>query len=337
MREILLYTSIYDWSAGNFITMLDAAKGEDIAVRINTNGGSPEAAFGMIAKMAERKSMKKNTKVKVDGKAHSMGAFLLAYADEVEALDVSEILIHRAAYPDWIERDPEYMTENMWASLNRTNAKLRTALESRVDTMKFTAVTGKTLDQIFSTSDRIDVILTAEQAKTIGLVDKVVQITPERRADVSRVYAMAAMSGTELLELPEAVRSAECGERQDNNEQTENNDTMTLAELKSKHPNLVTELLAEERDRVESFLVFADVDLKLVTEGIASGKPMTAKMSAELTRKQLSAEFLAKAEEGSAAEVTTTEAPKTPGAEAAKKKEEDAFWSEVDANLGLKK
>jgi ATP-dependent protease ClpP protease subunit len=118
MREILLYTPLYDYSAANFISQLEANKDSDITVRMNTNGGSPEDMWGMLAKVSERT---KATKIKVDGRAYSAGAFMLAYSNDVEALDVSQFLIHRAAYASFLESDANFMTEDRKKSLKVIN------------------------------------------------------------------------------------------------------------------------------------------------------------------------------------------------------------------------
>jgi hypothetical protein len=53
MKEIILYNYLYDASAANFIAQLEAYKDDDVVIRMNTGGGSPESTFGMIAKISE--------------------------------------------------------------------------------------------------------------------------------------------------------------------------------------------------------------------------------------------------------------------------------------------
>jgi len=298
MQEILFYSPIYDYTAAKFITDLEAAKNQDVTIRLNTNGGSPEAAFGMIAKMAERT---KKTYIKVDGKAHSMGAFTLAYSSNTEALDVSEFLIHRAAYPSYVEKDPEYMTPEMWSSLNRVNGKLRAALEAKINIPKFIEVTGKTMDDVFSTSQRLDVLLTASQALEIGLIDKIVSLTPERNAEITRHYAIAAQSGIMLEPAPKTGKV-----------QPQKNKAMTAAEFKAQHPDAYNEIIETERDRIQAMIQFIDVDSDGVKAAIASGKPMTQAQAMEWTRKSLTAEFMKGAEAGSPDGVIPAKKAETP-------------------------
>lgn len=325
MKEIILYNYLYDSSAANFIAQLEAYKDDDVVIRMNTGGGSPESTFGMIAKLSERT---KKTKIKVDGKANSMGAFMLAYTQDNEALDVSEILIHRAAYPSWVEKDANIMTPEMWASLNRVNGKLREALEAKINTTLFQGITGKTMDDVFSTDTRIDVILTAQQAKEIGLINKVVNITPTMQAEIKGHYAMAAQSGHELMPfaLPEIKEAT-------TNTITIKNNKMTVAELKAQHPELVNAILASERDRVNSFMVFAHLDLEACKKGIADGVALSATQMAEFSLKAAQAQFMLNAEAGSPASVTPAKV-ETPNA--TEKKAEEDFWKEALENVNIK-
>lgn len=324
MKEIILYNYLYDSSAANFIAQLEAYKDDDVVIRMNTGGGSPESTFGMIAKLSERT---KKTKIKVDGKANSMGAFMLAYTQDNEALDVSEILIHRAAYPSWVEKDANIMTPEMWASLNRVNGKLREALEAKVNTTLFQGITGKTMDDVFNTTTRIDVVLTAQQAKEIGLINKVVNITPTMQAEIKGHYAMAAQSGLEVMpfEIPQVKEATTTI--------TNKSNKMTVAELKAQHPNLVQEILASERDRVNSFMVFAHLDLDACKKGIAEGVALSATQMAEFTLKAAQAQFMINAEAGSPASVTPAKVENPQVTEA---KAEEDFWKEAIENVNIK-
>lgn len=330
MKEILLYYPLYDFTAADFITAMDEVKDDDkVCIRVNSNGGSVEAAWGMIAKCKERKAAGKDTIIKVDGKAYSMAAFFLAFSNDVEALDVSEILIHRAAYPSYVENDPEYFTQEMKASLKRTNDYLRTALAGKISETQLTRITGKTLDDIFNTDTRIDVILSAQQAKEIGLVDRVVSLTAQKRVELTSYYNKAAQGGQKVEPMkalqPETVIP----------KTTKNDTKMTLAEIRAQHPELVAQIADDavkaERDRVGAFMTFIDVDPEAVAKGIKSGETLSATAMAEFTRKQVSAEFLKASAEGSPAPVQTAK-PKT-GVDDGKTDEQkqiEAFFAEAE-------
>src|SRR5277367_4860470 len=102
-KDILIYGRIDAYTAAQFFKDINDATENDESVtlnfRINTGGGEPEYGWGIAAKVNEVE----NKKVKVDGKAYSWGTMACCYAEDVEALDVSQFMVHRAAYPEWFE------------------------------------------------------------------------------------------------------------------------------------------------------------------------------------------------------------------------------------------
>ena len=193
-NEIPLYGSIGTYSSEYLIERMNKIKGNDISLRINTPGGDVVSCYGVIAKFKEFTGTKK---IKVDGMAMSMGAMFCAYADDVQALDVSEFMIHRAAYYPTLERNPDFFTEERKSRLQKMNDDLRAALESKIDEDKLKEIKGVTLDEIFSLDDRIDVFLTAEQALEIGLIESINAITPETRNAILTNYSAAASYNSE--------------------------------------------------------------------------------------------------------------------------------------------
>jgi len=308
-KEILLYGEIYSHSSVEFINAInELPDSEDLVVRVNTGGGSPEYGFGMAAKFQEFKG---NKLVKVDGKAHSTGFFFLAYADQVESLDVSEFLLHRAAYPDWFESS-EYFTSELKANLERVNKSLRSAVEAKIDVAKFEELKGVKLKDIFSPDARIEVILTAKEAKQIGLINKINKLTPTKKAQIdARIVEMAA----NYIPTQETKKPIEAKKEITNNN-NQNNNKMTKDELKANHPDVYSQVfnagsesgITAEKDRVGSWMVFVDADAKAVTAGIAEGKQLSATSMAELNRKAVSAAALT-ASEAENAPVVPTEAP----------------------------
>lgn len=324
-KEILLYTGLYSYSAGNFVAALEENKGSDIAVRINSGGGEVLSTFGMIAKFSEHP---KGKKIKVDGLAGSMAAFMCCYADEVECLDVSEFVFHRAAYSSWIEEDSELFSNDMRASLQAVNAKLRAAMESKFKAEDFKRITGVSLDDLFSLDSRIDVKLNADQAKALGLVNKVINITPEKRAEIENTVMGIAASY-----VPKVPKAETANPPQQQSQNTKR--TMTLAELQQQHPDTyaaaVQAGVAQERDRVGSFLAFNDIDPEAVTKGITEGKTLTATQMAEFSRKAMSKQLLAGVTADSAGAIETGEVKDTTKQPEAV----SAFEAEVRKDLKL--
>lgn len=329
-KQILLYSGIYSYTAENFINEMEAAKNDDVEARMNTNGGSPEDAWGMIAKWKEHK---KGKSIKVDGRAYSTGAFMLLYADNVEALDVSQFLIHRAAYPSYLERDVEFMTEDRKKSLGIINTALRAAMEAKIDVVKFTNITGKTLDEVFSTESRIDVTLTAAEAKEIGLINKVIPLTPQISAEIDSYYAIAASHDPNAQKPITATPAPTPAQIQNSNQ-----NKMTVEQLKAQHPDVFAQItasaVATERDRVGAWLAFAEADVKAVVEGVKKGENLSQTAMAEFAMKAFSAKQVA-AIEGEATPNITTGAEAAPTTEYQKTLAK--FEEETDKALGLKK
>lgn len=319
-KELLLYGGVNTDSATVLVTQLEESKDEDVVLRINSQGGSPEDMFSMIAKFKEHP---KNKKIKIDGMAYSAGLFFCNYAENVECLDVSKGLLHRAAYAEWFEKS-EYMTASMWENLDSINKNLRAGFEAKIDVEKYNALGKPSLDDVFSNSQRVDVFLTAKEMKKIGLVDKIIAITPEKKAEINSAFVKIAASYT--AEIQE--------ENEDSNKQKTDN-IMDKNELKAKHPAVYAELVKEgaeaEAERAKSWMVFNDVDPKAVAEGIASGKNISVSQVTELTRKSVSAEMLGKLGAEGAKEITAEGADKTE-----KEKNAAAFAAEFEKESGLK-
>ena len=315
MAEVLLYEPITNLSAKAFVNELEAVKGEDLVTRISSSGGSVQFGWPMIAKFIEHEGKKL---VKVDGRADSMAAFFLAYADDVEALDVSSFVLHRAAYPEKIESNKDFMTEARWKDLEKTNNNLRAALESKIDVEAFERVTGSSLDDMFSLDSRIDVPLTAYDAREIRLINRVVNLTPERKAAMTSYYFEMSASS-----LPDFLKE----ENQPSNFKP-NHISMktTLDELKANSPDVYAEAVAvgvaREKARVE-----AEAKLRSDLEA-----QIREELKAELKQEEESAKAKLEEMKAESAEVVETAKVETK-VEDSKEKELEAFLEEVDKNL----
>lgn len=326
MKEILLYDSIYSLTSQQFVIALEEAKDEDITVRINCDGGEVECGWAMIAKFAEHKGKKL---VKVDAKAHSMGALFLCYADDVECLDVAEFLIHRASYGDWFEKS-EYFTDSLRGNIERMNKKLQAAFEAKVDVKEFEKLKGVKVKDVFSMESRIDVFLTAAEAKKIGLVNTITKITPAKRAEIE---TYAAKIAARYKPTPEATPVIE------EEVKPEKQPVMTLEELKSKHPELYAAAVKAgkdaEKERIEALLVYNEVDPEAVKKAIEAGTEVGPKMMAEMQMKISAKASLKTTEtEGKEKGDGKTEEVK-PEAEGKEKATAD-FLKDVKSNMGTK-
>lgn len=332
-KQILLYGEIFDYSAGLFMENMEDAKDDDITLRINTIGGDPESGFGMIGKWKEHTGEKK---IQVDGKAFSMGTFFLCYVDYAEALDVSQFLLHRAAYPEWLEASESYFTDSRRKRLENANKSLRKALESKIDVAEFEKISKVTMDELFSMEARVEVILDAKQAKKIGLINKINKITPEIQASIE------SCNGEMIKMAAKHVPSKEADDDKTSKKSNENFNTMDVQKLKSEHPGLYAQIfeagvaqgISTEKERIGAWMAFADIDLKTVTEGINGEKAPSAKDMAELTRKGISAAALENIEGDAPKDVNTP--PVDDKIKDDKQKEIESFEASIKTNLNLK-
>lgn len=335
-KEVLLYGTIDAYSSSDYIKEFNEVteENEDITVRVNTPGGSPEYGFGLVSKFSEYTGSKK---VKVDGKAFSMGLFFCVYAakENVEALDVSEFLLHRAAYPEWVERDCEFFTDAMRANLERVNKSLRTAFENRVDVALFEQLTNCKIKDVFSMDSRIDVFFNAQVAKKVGLISKINAITPQKAAEVNSL--LSAMSKTTYEMAALTVDVPKTVEEQTIISQNSNQDKMTLEELKAKHPEAFKEAVnlgvKTERDRVGSIMVFNHLDPAACKKAIESGEFLTETQKSEFLLKANSPEALLKLQKEAAKPAVTTAEEIEKDAE---EKEVESFLTKVDQALKRK-
>jgi len=337
MNELLIYGFIYDFSAAEFVSAFAEVEGESVTCRINTNGGGPEAGWSMIGRLIEFKGSKL---VKVDGKAYSMGAFILCYADDSECYDVSQFLFHRASYGMWYEN--EYMDEGQRTNLINVNKKLREAFEAKIDVAKFENLkvckeAGITVNRLFSMEERVDVYLTADDAKKIGLVNRIVKITPSKAASINKSVAKMAANSESIDALMIKIPIVEATKETPNAPEVKpkNTSKMTPEEFKALHPEAYASIvgtgIAQERDRVGAWAVFAEIDPKAVAEGIKSGNPLSMTATAEFQMKLMtSGKLTALAGEAKPGAEATTDTP--PVATSAV----DALQAKVNELAGIK-
>lgn len=325
MEEIYLYSEFYRYSAESFARDLDKSKGKEVKVNLYSSGGSPAAGYTILSKMQKHG----NVSLSVDGFADSMAAFMLCYAKNVECLEITTSTFHRAAYPSWVDVD-----QTMLEELDRINAFLRKGLESRVSSEKFEAVTGYTIDQLFSMDGRIDVTVNAEQLKELGLVDKINKVTEEMIGAINGRLEMAASTSYTKLN-PIATTKPE--EKVNNSK----SNSMTVEKLRSEHPEVYQAAVAlgikQEKDRAGAWLAFVDVDAEAVAKGIKGDENLSQTAMAEFSRKALSAESLKKLGEDSPKGIATDEQEGQMTAEQKKEAEIQAHTDKVLADLGISK
>ena len=333
-KDILLYGAIWQYNTMYFFEQVKEALKDDpeaeLNLRINCEGGSPDYGMSIIAKLQE---MGDKFSIIGEGQLHSMALFSLCYVskDKVTVLDTSKGILHRAAYPNWIESNDAFKGSIYEEILAKTNKDLEKAFRNRVNVEalenlpQFTEKNLK-LKDIFSMEGRSEVLLTGSDMKKIGLVDSVTKVTPSKSA------AMAAMfeDFKKCVTIDDFKMAAQVTANENTNTEKSNSTDMNLDEIKSKHPALYAQIVAlgvsQERDRVGAWMAFVNIDAAEVAKGIKSGENISQTAMAEFTVKGMSAEALQKVAATNAPAVTTGEAP-------APKTEKERELAEAEANM----
>lgn len=309
-KELYLYSPVYDYVVESLVSQMEENMENEVSIRTNTPGGDVFAGYALCAKMQEHG----NVTIKVDGNASSIGSMVLLYAKRVECLDVSTFVLHRA--------NMYVSTPEQQAFLDKINKDLKSKYLQRFDKETFKEVTGISIEEMFNPDQRIDIVLDAKQAKRLGIVQKINKLSPAEVSAFNSRFKVAALDDNEIKK-PKII--------------------MTKAELQTQHPALYAEVLAlgetqgieKEKARIEAWAHFAEVDAKMVKEGIASGKAISQAQTFELMEKKFSAKTTAELEEDSSKEPLTTEPKTVLTAEAKKKAEMEAWKKEVLANSSI--
>lgn len=298
-KELYLYSPVYDFVVESLVSQLEENTDNEVIIRCNTPGGDVFAGYALCAKMQEHG----NVTIKVDGNASSIGSMSLLYAKKVECLDVSTFVLHRA---NMCVETPEQQS-----FLDKINKDLKSKYLQRFDKDTFKEVTDTSIEEMFNPEKRIDIILDAKQAKRLGLVQKINKLTPVEVNAFNSRFKVAALDESQ--------------------EKSNNliNKKMDLATLKASHPSVFAEVsligATQEKERIEAWTHFIEVDAKMVKEGIASGKPITQAQIIDLMEKKLSAKSTKDLEDDSTKEILDT-GTKTVLTGEAKKQAEMAAW-----------
>ena len=334
MAKITLYTGIYSSTADIFVNKLfEVPENEDIEVYMNSPGGSVFAGWSIIGALNERSGKKT---AKVFGDASSMALYMLLFMDNVEALDVSTFLIHRADGYVESEEDKKFLAD--------INKQIRAKLEKKINKDTFKEATGVSFDEIFDMNNRKNVNLSAKQAKKIGLVDKIIRLDPQQIAAMNeRFVGFVDFDPQGSDQNPQgSEKQKPIEDKKSTNTQTKKR--MTKEELKAQHPDIYADIFKEgakaEKDRVEAILAFSDVDLEGCKKLITEGTEPTQKFYAEMTRKAISAAKVEDAKKDSPGAIDIKDkketTPKTPEQIKAEKEAED-FEAEARRAAGMEK
>lgn len=262
MTDIYLYENINEYAAQSLNRQLKYAEGSDVNIRITTRGGYTPAGVAVLTGIENHDG---RVKMSVDGDTSSFGAFMLLFADEVEMSDMAELMFHKVAFPNWY--DP---SDSEKENLVRENKRFKKKMEQR-----FGDAGTELIADIFKEGERKNVYLTAAKAKKLGLVNKILTLTPKQKQAFEGEYHKQML--------------AEDKPKEDKVNININSNTMEITQedldkriQAAKEAGKAEGELAgielgkqAELGRVESWQAFDTVDPVAVKTGIESGKAMS--------------------------------------------------------------
>lgn len=313
-NEIFLYGGVYSWSIQDILTqMAEIGDDKDITYRVNSGGGDVFSAQGWLADMKKRTG--KNIQA-IEGNASSMAFFSALYMDKVTALETSKALVHRADM--WLD------TPEDAKMLKEINDNFKALMVARIDVKAFEKRVSMTIDQFFETgmqnNIRHEVWLSAQDLVDIGLVkeEDVLKLTPELEATLQKVTATF-----------DSYREPRINKEPISNVNKQLINIQTTMETSEKD-----DLLKAEKNRVDAWMVWAEVDLAKVKAGIDSGKEISAKETQEFVLAMNNSKNLEALKANSAGKVET---PKTePTAEQIAETEYKQAEAELKKAMGIK-
>lgn len=319
-KDVVLMGGIHEGTAMFFFEQLNEALEDDaladVVLRVNTHGGGPDYGMSIIEKVQE---LKEQILLKGGMSMHSTGFFMMVALDaaRVECMDLTTSVLHRAAYPEWIESAAWYkgsVNEQLVADQNK---KLEKMLRNRVNVEVLESLPqfkdkNITLKDIFALDNRVEVLLTASDLRKIGLVGKVNKITPAKKSEL-----VAMVSTFDKCRSLDEFRIAASSIEEKKSKPNSGNMEITLESLKAESPSVYEAIVAaakkEGKDaevaRVKAWAAWAKVDPDRVAKAIADGTEMSIEVISELSAKAASAAGIAAAAAGN------------PGANAGKKKD----------------
>lgn len=310
MKEVIIYGGLYSFMAEFYLNKLNEIPvGEDFTVRLHTQGGNVLSTWGILAKINEMRKAGAKATLKIDGMSASMGILFLPFFDEVEALNVSKFMMHIAVL------DNENASQEEQEQTKVINKEFYDILKAKINDDKLKEIKGIGLREIFASKNQSDYWFTAKDMKALGLITKIVNLTPEFQASIRQFGDIVDENFIEI----------------NSHNKNENKKSMTIVELKASHPELVSALLEEgvkaERARVNAWLAWLETDAKTVVASIKENKTLDAVAISELSVKAATA---ARVGSHKADNIEGVETSETKTAEQVKAAAEDAFWNAVN-------
>ena len=168
---------------------LEEAGGEDIIFNLNSGGGSVMAGSEIYTML---KSYSGHVTINITGLSASIASVFMLGADEVNISHQGQVMIHLPSVGIQGQLDKVEATR-VYNMLNSTEKSLVSVYKQR------TGLSEATLVEMMAN----ETWLTAEDAKSLGFVDNIIEDSSEVSGDVDKLVAMVHSAGNQLELLKE--------------------------------------------------------------------------------------------------------------------------------------
>lgn len=315
-----------------------------LKIRINSGGGDVFAATAIYNRMIDLRNKGVKVTAVIDGWAASAATLICMAAESITISDTGVFMIHnpKVGICDYFEAKD---LEKLVSELNTVKTAMIAA---------YVAKTGKTAEDISAYLDA-ETWLDGASAVEEGFCTELVKLNVTTTENSGRLVVNAVDMG-DIDHIPVKI-AAKLGSRKasaENNTEavpqaaqpvgainnSEENENMTLDELKAKYPDLVDKIKSEERKRIQDIEDAAVPGFEKIVQDAKFTNPVAAGDLALLIcseQKKLGADFLSKArEDAENSGVNGVEGSSAPNADA-KAAEEKQFKDDLDAVYGATK
>lgn len=237
---------ISEYMAYELTDFLEAYKGQQVEVKLNSIGGYVSVAFKCYNAIQEHG----NVRIMVVGDCMSAAVLLLCAAKEVYASPLSLFMMHK----------PHGLVEGNSDDLAR-ELEVRKKIEG-IMAKAIAKKTGKAIDQVISTylADN-DTYLTAEEALSVNLIDRIIDLSDDLTAVQQRVNLVACKAEGYKFHLPNVLKSNFNKPKpkpkpmeKDVKELLDMLGASSLADAKAKAEVAVTQLKAAKQSAVDALI-----------------------------------------------------------------------------------
>ena len=330
--ELLVYGDIGEWddvTSTGFVSQLEGLKGQDLTVRINSNGGSVFTAQAIFSALRRHEG---NTVAWIDGMCASAATFIPTACIRVIMPRNAMYMIHKP------------LTAKLGNATDlRRAADVLDVVENTM-TPAYMEKTGKTKEEISALLEA-ETYMTADDALGHGFIDEI-EDSIKIAASIDGDFLSYGGEQVSIKKVPQALLNTV----KSNDTQTKGGEKMDLNTLKAQHAdvyaqakhegtaeikNTVEDAVKAERQRIQDIQNVAlagqeDLVNEAITNGLSAGEFAINAMKAT---KAKGAEHIANRDKETAVVATVVDTPPVDDADAKAKAEEVEFLASFKENV----